>query len=57
MDGVSGPSAFIMRQYIGRNMGFSATNEKQTAEAIGLRPGKVTYRVALSAAWELKKPK
>jgi uncharacterized protein YggE len=54
---VSGPSSYFVRQYLERARGYAAGNDKQPEEAIGIRPGKVVYRVAISAAFELKKPK
>jgi hypothetical protein len=34
----------------------NSSDDKQTREAVGSQPGKVTYRVVLSAAFELRRP-
>jgi hypothetical protein len=57
-DVMTGPSGYMMRQYLYQYRGtYGPGNDKAIQEAIGLRPGKVTYRIGLSAAFELRRPK
>jgi hypothetical protein len=53
---MDGPSSYHLRQLLHRARTGNANGDKESLEAIGGKPGKVSYRITLSVTFELKKP-
>jgi hypothetical protein len=53
---MNNPYAYRVSQLLERARGAGGSEEKHSGEAVGLQPGKVYFRIVLSASFELKKP-